>query len=321
MQNASHARSGPLLAYSIAVCLAILSSRAQAREANQVLISGYPYRYQNTGEGELYNKRGKLIVRLDDLFLGMVQLDKVVGNELFWIAGPVQNENNSGYKFELRVTDLKSKKTRSLWSDDHLKFKVNKNGSIIAVSHDSYESGTEGLSGRSKITIIDRKKNRKREIFDEPLAVFGLNDPFCWSSDNSMMWAGYGLGDIYDELILYRNGQVRTFDQEFGPDFIIDCDRGWIASSDYPHDHAPDQPEGSLGPKAKMTLWLYDVLKQKRVQVASTAASEDGFHQKWKKTSSGTPKLVYYIGHRKHVADPARLLKSRNAIRTRQYTH
>jgi hypothetical protein len=314
-------KAGPLLAYSIAVCLIILCSRAQAREANQVLISGYPYRYQDTGEGALYDTQGNLIVRLDDLFLGMVQLDKVVGNELFWIAGPVQNESDSGYTFELRVTNLKSKKTRPLWSDDQLKFKVNRKGSVIALSHDRYESGPEGLSGRSKITIIDRKKNRNREIFDEPLAAFGLNDPFCWSSDDSMMWAGYGLGDTYDELILYRNGQLRTFDQEFGRDFIIDCDRGWIAYSDYPDDHVPDQPEGSPGPKAKMTLWLYDVLKQKRVKVASTAASEDGFHQKWKKTSSGTPRLVYYTGRRKHVADPAWLLKSRNAIRTRQYTH
>ncbi len=319
MQKANHPRWSLQLACSLAVCVVMLGFPVLARGASKVLISGYQYRYQSTGKGELYDKRGKAIVRLDDLFLGMVQLDRVVGHELFWIAGPLQNENDSGYKYELRVTDLRSKKTASLWSADQLKFKVNRNGSVIAVSHDTYENGPEGLSGRSKITIIDRKKNQQTEIFDESVAVLGLNEPFCWSSDGSMLWAGYGLEDNYDELILYRKGQVRIFNQEFGRDFIIDCDRGWIAYSDY-FLVAPEG-EDAAASKVKMTLWVQDVLKQRRVQVASTTLSEDGFHQKWKKTSSHTPKLVYSIGNKRHVVDPARLLKSRKAVRTRQNTH
>jgi len=319
MRKANHARPGLQLACSLVVCVVMLGSPVLAGETSQVLISGYPYRYQSTGKGELHDKQGKVIVRLDDLFLGMVQFDRVVGHTLFWIAGPIQNETDSGYKFELRVTDLRSKETATLWSADQLKFKANRKGSVIAVSHDTYESGIEGLSGRSKITIIDRKKNRTTDIYDESLAVFGLNEPFCWSSDDSMLWAGYGLGDNYDELILFRKGQVRTFEQEFGRDFIIDCDRGWIAYSDYPVVAA--EGDDAAASKVRMTLWLYDVLKQRRVKVASETASEDGFHQKWKKTSSGATKLVYYIGHKKHVADPARLLKSRKAVRTRQNTH
>jgi hypothetical protein len=319
MQKANHAGSGLQLACSLAVCVVMLGFPVLAGGANKVLISGYPYRYQSTGKGELYDTRGKKIVRLDDLFLGMVQFDRVVGRELFWIAGPIQNENDSRYKFDLRVTDLKSKETTILWSSDQLKFKVNRKGSVIAISHDTYENGPEGLSGRSKITVLDRKKNRTTDIFDESLAVLGLNEPFCWSSDDSMLWAGYGAGDTYDELILYRKGRVRTFDQVLGRDFIIDCDRGWIAYSDYPV-VAPEGEDAAVS-KVKMTLWLYDVLKQKRVKVASRTVSEDGFQQKWKKTSSGAPKLVYYIGHKKHVADPARLLKSRKAVRTTQQTH
>lgn len=297
------------------------STFSQTQAVKEILISDYKFKFHGTGyetsaHGILHDKMGKPLLTLNNLLLNISYRDVVIGDELFWISGPEGPDFMDKRKVELCVTNLITKETKTIFSDQRIDFKVNHRTNIMAISHDSYDS--KAHTGHSTVTLVDRGHKRKTEIVNKAEKyTTGLYYLLGWSTDDSMLWIGSGDLDSWSQLILYRNGKIEKFnDIHGGEDFIIDCDRGWVTFSDYPDIHTSDEGDDFRKSRVITTLWLYDAINHRRAKVASGRANL--FSPEWDRTLPNNPKLIYFVGEKKYIVDPARLLMSKRSVSTTQ---
>lgn len=177
-------------------------------------------------------------------------------------------------------------------------------GDIIAISHVTHESG---FPCPCKVTLLYKSTGQTKELLstENPHGY----DLLGWSTDDSMLWMGEGEAGGWTGLVLYRNGKLTWFNGiRWSEDTIMDYDRGWGTYSDFPTFYDVTSYEEYMKSKTKTTLWLIDVLKQKRVKVGTGVVNK--FSPQWKATSQGLM-LIYYIGENRFVVNPTQLLKSK----------